>query len=84
MSRSAVHIEITRWTLTESLSTWNCDKIEKAMLQNGIQRSFNSPAALHHGGLWKRQIHKARQGLCSILHQQILDDESLHKLFFVK
>lgn len=78
MSRRAVHVGIAHWTLTES--ALNCDKIEKAVLQKGIQRSFNSPAVSHHGGVWERQIPMARQVLCSIPHKQILDDESLQTL----
>lgn len=78
MSHRAVHVKITHWTLTESV--WNCDKIEKAMLQKGIQRSFNSLATSHQGGLWERQIPMARQVFCSVPPQQILDDESLQTL----
>ncbi|XP_063044225.1 uncharacterized protein LOC134438561 [Engraulis encrasicolus] len=42
--------------LQNSIASWNSDKIHNAMLQKGIQWSFNPPAASHHGGVWERLI----------------------------
>lgn len=38
-------------------SSYTFNQIEKDMLQRGVQRSFNPPAALHHGEVWERLIH---------------------------
>lgn len=62
------------------MSRWNHNKIEKHMLQRGVQWSFNPPAASHHGGVWARLIRMIRQVLYSILKEQHLDDEGLKTL----
>ena len=51
------------------------------MLQNGIQWTFNPPAASHHGGVWERLIRMVRQILHSITKDQVLSDEGLQTLF---
>jgi hypothetical protein len=42
--------------LQGAISSWNKEKILNTMLQNGIQWTFNPPAASHHGEVWKRLI----------------------------
>ncbi|KAL2092716.1 hypothetical protein ACEWY4_012514 [Coilia grayii] len=56
-------------------------KIQDALLPDGIEWSFNPPAASHHGGVWERLIRSVRQVLNSTLHQQSIDDEGLQTLF---
>lgn len=48
---------------------------------DGIQWSFNLPAASHYGRVWERLIRSVRQVLTSTLQQQILDDEGLQSIF---
>ncbi len=37
--------------LQNSLSEWNQSGIQRAMLQKGINWTFNPPGASHHGGV---------------------------------
>lgn len=64
--------------LRETLSSWNKSKIQKAMLQKGVQWSFSPPGGSHYGGVWERVIRMIKKILSSILHQQTLDDEGFH------
>ena len=66
--------------LKEALATLNQQRIQGALLQKGIQWSFNPPGASHHGGVWERLIKSVRQVLHSLLKQQTLDDEGLQTL----
>lgn len=50
------------------------NKIQRAFLHQGINWSFNPPAASHHGGAWERIIGMTRKILTSVLKQQKLDD----------
>ena len=61
--------------LREALAALNHSKIQSAFLEEGIQWSFNPPAASHHGGAWERIIRMIQQILTSVLHQQTLNDE---------
>ncbi|KAM7393992.1 hypothetical protein PAMP_020821 [Pampus punctatissimus] len=67
--------------LKKALISLNERKIQEALLPDGIEWSFNPPAASHHGGVWERLIRSVRQVLNSTLHQQCIDDEGLHTLF---
>lgn len=67
--------------LQNAIAGWNSEKINNAMLQKGIQWSFNPPAASHHGGVWERLIRMVRQVLLSTIKEQTLDDECLQTLF---
>ena len=67
--------------LKKALMTLNETKIQDALLPDGIQWSFNPPAASHHGGVWERLIRSVRHVLNSTLHQQSIDDEGLQTLF---
>ena len=67
--------------LKRALISLNQKKIQDALLPDGIEWSFNPPAASHHGGVWERLIRSVRQVLNSTLHQQTTDDEGLHTLF---
>lgn len=51
------------------------------MVQDGIQRNFNTAAASHHGGVWEHLIRSVKSVLTSVLKQWILDDEGLHTVF---
>lgn len=64
--------------LKKALNSVHEGKIQSALLPDGIQWSFNPPAASHYGGVWERLIS---QVLTSTLHQQILDDEGLQTIF---
>lgn len=64
--------------LRQTLSSWNKSKIQKAMLQKGVQWSFNPTGGSHYGGVWERVIRMIKKILSSILHQQTLDDEGFH------
>ncbi|XP_061882235.1 uncharacterized protein LOC133633659 [Entelurus aequoreus] len=67
--------------LKKALSSLDDRKIQGSLLSEGIQWTFNPPAASHHGGVWERLIRSVRQVLNSTLHQQIIDDEGLHTIF---
>ena len=66
--------------LKEALAKMNQQRIQGALLQKGIQWSFNPPGASHHGGVWERLIKSVRQVLHAVLKQQTLDDEGLRTL----
>ncbi|XP_057687730.1 uncharacterized protein LOC130913275 [Corythoichthys intestinalis] len=63
--------------LKEALTAFNHNKMQGALLHEGVTWNFNPPAASHHGGVWERLIRMVRKVLESVLHQQILDDEGL-------
>ena len=67
--------------LKKAVSSLDERRIQGALLSDGIQWSFNPPAASHHGGVWERLIRSVRQVLNSTLHQQTIDDEGLHTMF---
>lgn len=51
----------------ESLIALNNEKIQRALLQKGIQWSFNPPTGSHYGGVWECLIRMVRQILCAVL-----------------
>lgn len=53
--------------LREALDGLNQNKIQNAMLQQGIRWNFNPPAGSHHGGVWERLICMVRNVLRSVL-----------------
>ena len=55
--------------LKKALTSLDERKIQAALLPDGIDWSFNPPAASHHGGVWERLIRSVRQVLNSTLHQ---------------
>lgn len=63
--------------LKEALQELNQDKIQKALLQEGIKWTFNPPHGAHHGGVWERLIQQVKRALYSVLKQQTLDDDTL-------
>lgn len=67
--------------LKESLADLNHGKIQRALVKDGINWSFNIPAASHQGGVWERLIRSVKSVLTSVLKQQILDDEGLQIIF---
>lgn len=67
--------------LKESLADLNHGKIQRALVKDGINWSFNIPAASHQGGVWERLIRSVKSVLTSVLKQQILDDEGLQTIF---
>lgn len=46
-------------------------------MQDGIQRSFNPLHGAHHGGVWERLVQQVKKVLCTVVKQQIPDDEAL-------
>lgn len=54
---------------------------QRALVQDGINWHFNTPAASHQGGIWERLICCVRSALPSVLKQQIVDDEALQTVF---
>ncbi|XP_059184653.1 uncharacterized protein LOC131967729 [Centropristis striata] len=67
--------------LKRNLTVLNHDKIQRALVQDGIKWNFNTPAASHHGGIWERLIRSVKRVLTSVVKQQTLDDEGLQTLF---
>ena len=63
--------------MKEALVDLNHNKIQRALVQDGVTWNFNPPAASHHGGVWERLIRSVRRVLTSVLCQQTLDDEGL-------
>ena len=63
--------------LKTSIAELNNGKIEKSLIHEDIQWSFNPPAASHHGGAWESMIRLVRRVLVSVLQQQVLTDEAL-------
>lgn len=63
--------------LKEALKELNQDKIQKALLQEGIKWTFNPPHGAHHGGVWERLILQVKRALYSVAKQQTLDDDTL-------
>ena len=57
---------------------WSQQQIENELLQREVQWLFNAPGASHHGGTWERLIRETRKLLNFLLHQKVLDDESLY------
>lgn len=66
--------------LRDALSKLNHQRIQGAVIQDGVEWSFNPLMGSHHGGVWERMIRMIRRILNSVLHQQILDDDGLHTL----
>ena len=67
--------------LKESLAVVNHGKIQRSLVQDGIEWNFNTPAASHQGGIWERLIRSVKSVLTSVLQQQTLDDEGLQTIF---
>ena len=51
--------------LREALSFLNQNQTHGAILQNGVQWSFNPPRAFHHGGVWAYSFRKTGAPFCS-------------------
>ena len=67
--------------MREALAALNDNRIQGALVQDGVTWNFNPPAASHHGGVWERLISSVRTVLHSVLCQQSLDDEGLQTVF---
>ena len=63
--------------LTESIASWNEDKLNKTLAQQQIQWHFNPPSASHMGGIWERMIRATRHVLAHLLKEQCVSDETL-------
>ncbi|XP_014676416.1 PREDICTED: uncharacterized protein LOC106816352 [Priapulus caudatus] len=66
--------------LREAIDKWNQDKIDRYLVQKGIEWQFNPAAASHMGGVWERQIRTVRKVLNSTVHEQTVGDEELMTL----
>lgn len=64
--------------LKEALAALDHDHIQRSLRTTGMDWKFNPPGASHYGGTWERMIRSIRRVLKSVLHQQQLDDDSLH------
>lgn len=67
--------------LKQNLSGLNNERIQGALIQDGIKWHFNTPAASCQGGIWERLIRSVKLILSSVVGQQVLDDEDLQTLF---
>nr|XP_057933833.1 uncharacterized protein LOC131132323 [Doryrhamphus excisus] len=67
--------------LKESLDAVNHVRIQKVLVQDGIEWRFNTPSASHQGGIWERLIRSVKRVFTSVLQQQSLDDEGLQTIF---
>lgn len=63
--------------LKQAIKELNQDKFHKTLMQDGIQWNFNPPHGAHHGGVWERLIQHIKRVLCTVVRQQVLDDEAL-------
>ena len=59
-SRYGTNLVGAKNELQKVISDWNQNKIQKAMVQIGVQWNFNAPSALYHGEVWERLIHPER------------------------
>ena len=66
--------------LRSCIKEWNQDKMHQVLLLKNIKWIFNPPTASHHGGVWERCIRTVRKVMRALLHEQTLNDESLHTL----
>ena len=66
--------------LRKCIEEWNQDKIHQELLVKNVKWIFNPPTASHHDGVWERCIRTVRKVMRALLHEQTLDDESLHTL----
>ena len=67
--------------LAESMKLLDNGQIQRALLKEGIDWTFNPPSGPHHGGVWERLIRLVKKILYSILKEQTLDDEALQTAF---
>ncbi|KAI2661860.1 hypothetical protein H4Q32_007550 [Labeo rohita] len=63
--------------LSQALKELNQNKIPNSLAQEGIKWTFNPPLGAHQGGVWERLVQAVKRMLCSVVRQQVLDDESL-------
>lgn len=66
--------------LKQVLQNLNQDKIQSALRQDGIKWTFNPPHGAHHGGVWERLVQQVKKILCSVMKQQVVDDEALNTI----
>lgn len=66
--------------LREMIDEWNQSQIHDFLTQRGVKWKFNPPAGSHHGGVWERCIRTVRKVLRALVHEQTMDEESLHTL----
>ena len=63
--------------LSESIASWNQQKLHTRCLQQNIEWHFNPPYASHMGGVWERLVKSIKQILKSLVKEQLLTDEAL-------
>ena len=64
--------------LKSAVRDLNQNKLHHSLSQDGIKWIFNPPYGAHHGGVWERLIQQVKRVLCTVIRQQVLDDEALH------
>lgn len=63
--------------LRKALAELNHERIQGALISEGVEWRFNPPAGSPHGGAWERMMRTVKHVLNSVLHQQRLDDGGL-------
>ena len=53
------------------------NKLRNSLMQKGIKWLFNRPYGAHQGGVREWQVQQVKRGLCTVVGQQVLDDEAL-------
>ena len=63
--------------LSGELKALDAGKVVRAARKEGIDWSFNTPTASHHGGVWERMIRTIRKVLMAVIPVSSLTDEVL-------
>ena len=62
------------------VSSWNQSSIHGTLLQKNVEWHFNPPGASHMGGVWERVVQSVKRILKVLLHETLVNDETLTTL----
>ena len=67
----------------EYVAAWNKEGIDGHLIQRGIRRKFNPPAAPHFGGVWERLVRSCKKAMYAVLRNRSVTADVLSTTMWI-